>query len=140
MRFRLSILSLCLTLTAMPVSALARQTIPVTSGVHSVATDRRFDGFDDFVQWVMGEWKVPGLAVAAIVEGEVVLSQGFGYRDVESRLPVTPRTLMAIGANSKSFTATLLAMLVEEGKLDWNEPVQTYLPDFDFTTPSPRSR
>ena len=135
MRFRGPILSWCLVLAVMPATAVARQTIPVTSAVQATASDARFKGFDDFVKSVMEEWKIPGLAVAAIVDGEVVLSKGFGYRDVENLLPVTPRTLMAIGSNTKSFTATLLAMLVEKGKLDWNEPVQTYLPDFRLYDP-----
>jgi CubicO group peptidase (beta-lactamase class C family) len=92
-----------------------------------------FDGFDGFVSGVMREWKVPGLAVAAVRDGTVVLSKGYGYRDVEKQLPVTPRTLMAIGSNSKSFTVTLMGMLSDEGKLDWDKPVRTYLPDFELS-------
>lgn len=60
-----------------------------------------FEGFDALVTTVMQEWNVPGLAVAAIRNGEVVLSKGFGFRDVEKRLPVTPQTLMAIGSKRK---------------------------------------
>jgi CubicO group peptidase (beta-lactamase class C family) len=86
----------------------------------------------------MAEWHVPGLAVGAVQSGRVVFAKGFGYRDVEAKLPVTPRTLMAIGSNSKSFTVALMGMLVDEKKLDWDRPVRTYLPDFqlydDFAT------
>ena len=56
--------------------------------------------------------------------------RGFGLRDVEAELPVTPETLFAIGSATKAFTATVLATLADEGKLDWDEPVRTYLPDF----------
>jgi CubicO group peptidase (beta-lactamase class C family) len=85
---------------------------------------------DEFITSVMEEWKVPGLAIAVAKDGEVVFSEGFGYRDVDEELPVTSRTLFAIGSISKSFTVTVLGMLEDEGLLDWDEPVRTYLPDF----------
>lgn len=86
----------------------------------------------------MSAWQVPGLAVGVVRDGEVVMARGFGHRDLEKRLPVTEHTTMAIGSNSKSFTVTLLAMLADEGRLDWDRPVRDYLPDFrlydDFAT------
>jgi CubicO group peptidase (beta-lactamase class C family) len=88
------------------------------------------NGLDGFVEQVMKDWKVPGLAVAIVKEGKVVYAKGFGYRDVKRELKVTPDTLFAIGSCSKAFTATALALLVEEGKLDWDKPVIDYLPDF----------
>ena len=103
-----------------------------------VAVAEAFTGLDDFITATMAEWQVPGLAVGVIVDGEVVLARGFGYRDLEKQLPVTEHTNMAIGSNSKSFTVTLLAMLTDEGRLDWDRPVRDYLPDFrlydDFAT------
>ncbi len=97
-----------------------------------------FAGFDDFVTATMAEWQVPGLAVGVVRDGEVVLARGFGHRDRENGLPVTENTTMAIGSNSKSFTVTLLAMLVDQGDLEWDRPVREYLPDFrlydDFAT------
>ncbi len=95
-------------------------------------------GFDAWVDSVMVEWHVPGLAVGAIQNGQVIVAKGYGYRDVEAKLPVTSKTLMAIGSNSKSFTVVLMGMLVDEKKLEWDRPVRTYLPDFqlydDFAT------
>lgn len=85
---------------------------------------------DAYIVRVMEEWKVPGLAIAVVHDGEVILSKGYGYRDVDEQWPVTDRTLFAIGSISKSFTVTLLGMLEDEGKLDWDEPVRRYLPDF----------
>ncbi len=85
---------------------------------------------DAFISEVMKEWKVPGLAIAVIKDGQLVLSKGYGFRDVDQKLPVTPRTLFAIGSITKSFTVTALGILADEGKLDWDEPVLTYLPDF----------
>ncbi|MGD8868628.1 MAG: serine hydrolase [Gemmatimonadales bacterium] len=87
---------------------------------------------DAYIVQVMEEWKVPGLAIAVVRDGEVILSKGFGHRDVDEQRPVTDRTLFAIGSISKSFTVTLLGMLEDEGKLDWDEPVRRYLPDFQL--------
>ncbi len=92
-------------------------------------------GLDSFVESVMKEWHVPGLAIAAIKDGQVIAAGGFGYRDVEGKLPVTPRTLFAIGSNTKSFTVTVMGMLNDEGKVDWDKPVREYLPDFRLRDP-----
>src|SRR4051794_39367719 len=64
------------------------------------------DGLDTFVESTMAEWKVPGLALAIVKEGKVVRIQGYGLRDVEKKLPVTPETLFPIASISKSFTVT----------------------------------
>ncbi len=97
-----------------------------------------FAGFEAFVTGVMEDWQIPGVAVGVIRDGEVILARGFGYRDIEAELPVTEHTTMAIGSNSKSFTVTLMGMLVDQGKLEWDTPVRDYLPDFrlydDFAT------
>lgn len=102
------------------------------------------NGFDAWVEQVMQEWHVPGVAVGAVKDGKVVLLQGYGYRDVESQTPVTPHTLMAIGSNSKSFTVVLMGQLVDSGKLDWDKPVRDYLPEFrlhdDYATANMRVR
>ena len=88
------------------------------------------NGLDGFIEQVMKDWHVPGLAVAIVKDGHVVYAKGFGYRDVKKALKVTPDTLFAIGSCSKAFTATALAILVDEGKLDWDKPLRDYLPDF----------
>jgi CubicO group peptidase (beta-lactamase class C family) len=87
---------------------------------------------DAFIREAMAEWKIPGLAIAVVKDGEIILSKGYGYRDVDEELPVTPRTLFAIGSVTKSFTVTLLGMIEDEGKVDWDEPVRSYLPDFEL--------
>ncbi len=87
---------------------------------------------DAYIAQVMDEWKVPGLAIAVVKDGDVILSKGYGYRDVDEERPVTDRTLFAIGSITKSFTVTLLGVLQDEGKLDWDEHVRHYLPDFQL--------
>src|SRR2546426_754510 len=96
------------------------------------AAPRALAGLDQVVTSLMKEWHVPRLAIGGIQEGRPVLLKGDGFRGVEHKLPVTPRTPMAIGANSKSFTVVLMGMLVDSGKLDWDKPVRDYLPDFQL--------
>ena len=75
-------------------------------------------------------WEVPGLAIAIVKNGEVILAEGFGLRDVDKKLPVTPKTLFAIGSCTKAFTTFVMGTLVDQGKLDWDKPVRTYIPEF----------
>jgi CubicO group peptidase (beta-lactamase class C family) len=93
------------------------------------------EGLDEFVAQVLKDWKVPGLALAVVQEGKVTLLKGYGYRDVEKQLPVTPNTLFPIGSITKSFTVITLGMEMDEGKVDWDKPVRDYLPTFKLFTP-----
>jgi CubicO group peptidase (beta-lactamase class C family) len=89
-------------------------------------------GFDSFIEVAIRAWEVPGLAIAIVKNGQVVLEHGFGYRDVAHKLPVTPKTLFAIGSCTKAFTTFVIGTLVDEGKLDWDTPVRTYIPEIRF--------
>ncbi len=75
-------------------------------------------------------FQVPGVAVAVVVGDEVVLSKGYGLRDVEKKLPMAAETQMPIASVTKQFTVAALGTLVRQGKLDWDKPVREYLPDF----------
>lgn len=86
--------------------------------------------FSGFIQHAMQDWKVPGAAVAIVKNGKVVLSQGYGFRDLTNHLPVTEQTLFPIASITKSFTVATLATLAAQGKLEWDKPVRDYLPDF----------
>jgi CubicO group peptidase (beta-lactamase class C family) len=83
----------------------------------------------------MAEWKVPGLAIAIVQDGETALLKAYGQRDVEAGLPVTTRTQFTICSITKTFTAAGLAMLVGDGRLDWTKPVRDYLPEFRLHDP-----
>jgi CubicO group peptidase (beta-lactamase class C family) len=74
------------------------------------------------------EWGVPGLAVAIVKDGETVLAQGYGVREIDRPEPIDAETLFAIASNTKAFTAAALAMLAEEKKIGWNDRVQQHLP------------
>jgi YD repeat-containing protein len=91
--------------------------------------------FDDFVNQALKDWKVPGVAVAVVQGGKVMLLKGYGYRDLEKQLPVTQDTLFAIGSITKSFTVTTLGMEMDECKVDWDKPVRDYLPAFKMYDP-----
>lgn len=87
-------------------------------------------GFDAWLESARAAWKVPGVSIAVVKDGKVIYTSAAGKRDVENDLPMTPDTLLAIGSSTKAFTTTVLATLVDEGKLDWDVPVRTYMPDF----------
>src|SRR5213592_2274475 len=114
------------------LTALAARSVAAQASTAPRATQRALSGLDQFVTSQMTEWHVPGLALGIMQDGRVVLLKGYGFRDVDHKLPVTPRTLMAIGSNSKSFTVVLMGMLVDSGKLNWDKPVRDYLPDFQL--------
>ncbi len=96
----------------------------------ALAAAQKLDGFDEFARQELRDWKCDGFAIAIVQDGKVILSKGYGLRDVKKNLPVTEKTLFAIGSSTKSFTVTALGTLVDQGKLDWDKPVRDYLPDF----------
>ena len=79
-------------------------------------------------EWL--ERGIPGLSVTVAVDGKIVFSEGFGYADLEQRVPVWPTTKFRIGSVSKPLTAAALVKLVEQGKLDLDAPIQKYVPSF----------
>jgi CubicO group peptidase (beta-lactamase class C family) len=92
-------------------------------------------GFDAFIETVVKDWNAPGIAVAIVKDGAMIYSDGFGYRNLSGQLPVTEHTQFAIASCSKAFTTTALAMLVEDGLLDWDAPVRDYVPGFRMSDP-----
>ncbi|WP_051752181.1 serine hydrolase [Streptosporangium amethystogenes] len=89
----------------------------------------------DIVERERARFEVPGCAVLVVADGRIVLCEGFGLRDLARNLPVTPRTLFPIASSTKTFTAALCAVLVNEGALAWDRPVREYLPDFRMRDP-----
>jgi CubicO group peptidase (beta-lactamase class C family) len=86
----------------------------------------------DDVERTMKLFDVPGIAIAVVKDGKVLASQGFGVRRLGAPERVDGKTLFEIASNSKAFTAAALAMLVDEGKLAWDDPVTKHLPDFQM--------
>jgi CubicO group peptidase (beta-lactamase class C family) len=92
--------------------------------------------FDGFAEQAIVDWNVPGTAIAVVAGGEIVYARGFGKRDIENDLPMTPDTLFAIGSTTKAMTCTVLGTLVDEGLVDWDTPMRTYIPEIRFKDPS----
>ena len=97
--------------------------------------DTPLKDFDAFVNKALKDWEVPGLAIAIVKDDAVVLAKGYGVRTLGSTAPVDAKTRFAIGSVTKSFTAASLAILVDEGKIKWDDPTSKYLPELELFDP-----
>ncbi|WP_338828171.1 serine hydrolase [Bradyrhizobium sp. 27S5] len=109
--------------------------MPQSSDAPSAPIASFIPELDRLASDVMADWKVPGAALAVVQDDKVVLACAYGQRDVEANLPVTPATQFAICSITKSFTATAIALLHNEGRLDWAKPVRDYIPEFRLSDP-----
>ncbi len=91
-----------------------------------------FRAFDAYAEQAMAQWKVPGVAIAIVRNDSVIHARGYGVRRMGAPEPVDARTLFAIGSSSKAFTATAVAMLVDEGTLRWSDKATERLPGFQL--------
>lgn len=90
---------------------------------------------DALAKKAIKSWRVPGVAIAIVQDNEVVYLKGHGTRRLGTTMPVTPDTLFPIASCTKAFTTTLMAVLVDEGKLGWDDPVRRHLPWFRLSDP-----
>lgn len=114
------------------VSLLAAATLAVPAAnlaARQAPADARFEALAALVTAKMAEYHVPGVALG-VLDGSAATTRGFGVTSVEDPLPITPHTVFPIASISKTFTATAMMRLVEQGKVDLRAPVRTYLPDF----------
>ncbi len=93
------------------------------------------DNLSTFIEEGLEQWDIPGMAVAVIHKDSVVFAEGFGVRKLGEPDPVDEHTLFGVASISKSFTAAALGLLVEEGRIDWDDPIVDYLPDFQLYDP-----
>ncbi len=87
------------------------------------------------VSLALESFLVPGAAIGVVVDGQVVFAQGFGYRDLEGKKSVTEETLFPIGSCTKAFTTFAMGCMVDEGLLDWDQPVIDIMPEFRLSDP-----
>ncbi|OEZ99137.1 serine hydrolase [Duganella sp. HH101] len=87
---------------------------------------------DADVKLALKTFDVPGMAIAIVKDGKVISANGYGVRKLGDPAPVDGKTLFEVASNSKAFTAAALAMLVDEGKIAWDDPVTKHLPDFQM--------
>ncbi|MCP1123599.1 serine hydrolase [Bacillus sp. 3103sda1] len=97
--------------------------LPLTSKLHTT------------IKNMMKDLNVPGAAVAIVKNGEVVFSEGYGFRDTKNKKAVTSKTLFAIGSSTKAFGTLSLSLLAQQQKFNWDTPVQTYIPTFSLHDP-----
>ena len=103
---------------------------PATSAAAGAAAHGPAYNLQADVERVMKEFDVPGIAIAVVKDGKVLTTQGFGVRKRGEPAKVDGKTIFEIASNSKAFTAAALGMLVDQGKLSWDDPVIKHLPDF----------
>ena len=104
----------------------------IYTNAQNINVDQKLKGFDKTVEKILRDWNVPGCGVGIVIKGKLEFARGYGYRDLEKKLPVTPNTLFQIASNTKLFTATAIGFLVDEGKLDWDTPIKKYVPQITF--------
>jgi len=92
-------------------------------------------GIDAYITQAMKIWKVPGLAISVVKGDSMIFAAGYGVRRIGEAARVDARTMFAIGSASKAFTGATVGMLVDEGKVGWDEPVATYLGSFEMYDP-----
>lgn len=108
----------------------------MTAGLGFAAQDQKItqklQGFDAYMKKILKDWNAPGVGVGIVADGKLVFAKGYGYRDLEKKLPITAATLFQIASNTKLFTAVAVGMLVNEGKLTWDKPVRDSVPAIRF--------
>lgn len=118
--------SVLLTLTAVAA---------VGAPAHSQQASAPLAGLDGYIQNAVKSWGIAGLAIAVVKDDSVVYARGFGVREVGKPDAVDPQTLFAIGSNSKFFTSTIVGMMVDAGRMKWDDPATKYLPGFQMYDP-----
>ena len=95
----------------------------------------RIRSFDSYVQKGMKDWQIPGMAVAIVKDNEIIFSKGYGVREVGTNKMVDSKTYFSCASTTKAMTAVCMAVLADEGKLKWTDPVIKYLPQFQLYDP-----
>src|SRR5262249_19276834 len=125
-----------LSMTKLIVAAVLL-TLAVTASTYAqpaptIDVTQKLAGFDAFMEKTLKDWNAPGIGVGIVVGDKLVFAKGYGYRDYEKKLPITPQTMYSIASNTKLFTAVAAGFLVEEGKLTWDQPIRESVPTINF--------
>ena len=118
-----------------PTRGLAIAALLVSFAPENGTTQEPFPGLDAYIAKARADWKIPGLAVAIVRNDSVLWAKGYGVKTISGTSAVDDNTLFEIGSSSKSFTATLVAMLVADGKMRWDDRLTKYLPSFQLHDP-----
>jgi len=104
------------------------------AGAQRPSIESRLEGFDAYVAHLLETWNAPGLGVGIVVKDKLVFAKGYGYRDFGKKIPYTPTTTQPIASNTKLFTAVAAGLLVDDGKLDWDKPIRSYVTSIKFAS------
>lgn len=109
---------------------------PFAFAANEPTLEQRLEKLTQSLEAARVDAHVPGMSIAIVKDDQLVYARGFGHADVEGQKPADEETIYAIGSSTKAFTATLIGMLVDDGKLNWDDPVTNYLPYFDLAVRS----
>src|SRR6478609_10817273 len=99
------------------------------------ALAKKLQEFDAYVTKSQKEWEVPGLSIAIVKDGQIIFTKGYGVRELGKPDAVNAQTIFACASTTKAMTAVCMGILVDEGKINWNDPVEKYLPEFQLYDP-----
>jgi CubicO group peptidase (beta-lactamase class C family) len=123
-------ISIVLLLISLTLSLWGQEDTQATAAEYT--QEQRLKRLVDILERKRREYHIPGMAIAVVKDSEVIFLHGFGWADIEKKTPVTPATIFGLGSATKSFGSALIAMLVDEGKMHWDDPIIRHLPYFQL--------
>ena len=117
-----------LTLSALATAA----SLLIVTNLQSQNNSETIEKIRNYAQKVREDWKIPGMSLSIVKDGKLIFAEGFGFKEMGKQAKVDASTVYQIGSVSKSFTATIMASLVDEGKMKWDDTVKNILPDFEM--------
>ena len=130
MRWTYILVIACLVSFSCSLGAQGEIELPSDRELQAILAD-----FEEYAEKGVRDWETPGMAVTVVRGEDVIYTKAFGVKTLGGNDPVTTDTIFQIGSTSKAFTAALVAMLVDEGKVEWKDPVIEHLPDFEMYDP-----
>jgi CubicO group peptidase (beta-lactamase class C family) len=102
----------------------------------SQTLEQKVKDFDTYIEKARNDWQVPGMAVVVVKDGKVLLKKGYGVRELGKPEKIDTKTLFACASTTKAMTAVCMGMLVDEGKIKWDDLVIKYLPEYQLYDPA----
>ncbi len=98
-------------------------------------TKQDFKELDKYILKALNDFEVPGIAIGMVKDGEVIFAKGYGNKNAKTKEPVGTKTIFGIASCTKAFTAASIGILVDKGKLNWNDEVIFHYPEFQLYDP-----
>ena len=129
------LLAPALALAGAPAPGAGPAPIPASRGPDAAQLATLLSTFEAYAEQALMTWATPGMAIAVVHHDQVIYTKGFGVKKLGGTDPVDPHTLFPIGSTSKAFTSALIALLADEEKLRWEDPVVDHVPAFEMSDP-----